>query len=53
MKIGVSGYRRVFCFVLRKSLFTFMEGRVEENVLLRPIDIRGVLLICTPIVWVS
>ena len=22
-----------------------MEGRVEENVLLRPIDIRGVLLI--------
>ena len=30
-----------------------MEGRVEENVLLRPIDIRGVLLTCTPIVWVS
>ena len=61
MKLGLSGCSIALCFSLGESsllfswgeLFTFMEGRVEENVLLRPIDIRGVLLICTPIVWVS
>ena len=36
MKLSLSGCSITICFALGGELFTFVEGRVEENVLLRP-----------------